>query len=97
MTDRPFHCISCRDDWSYHFRRCPYDDCGGLVDDDCVPPHCCNCSRELPDGPDGPMARPAPAGHVWQRDVPRSGEGVEAPPEAEAALLDAIRRREQPH
>lgn len=68
------HCESCRDDWSFHMRRCPVDGCGGVVDDHCEPPHCCKCLTKLPDGPDGPMARPAPDGSALQIDVEKKEE-----------------------
>jgi hypothetical protein len=94
--EREHHCEGCRDDWSFHMRRCPFDDCRGVVDDELVVPTCCACGRELPDGPDGPMARAAPAGHVLQSDVPES-EGVEITGEAGERIAEAIRRRTEPH
>lgn len=66
MDASDHHCDGCRDDWSYHMRRCP---CGGVVDDELLVPQCCKCRRELPDGPDGPTALPAPDGAVLQDDV----------------------------
>ena len=63
------HCEGCEKDWAYHMRRCPIEGCRGVVDDELLVPWCCACRTELPDGPDGPMALPAPDGAVLQADV----------------------------
>jgi hypothetical protein len=78
--------------WSYHMRRCPVEDCGGVVDDDLLVPWCCKCGKLLPDGPDGPMALLAPAGHRLQSEVPPSEE-VEPPGEVMARVLDVFETR----
>lgn len=75
--------------WNHHMRKCP---CGGVVDDDLSPPLCCECGKELPDLDDGPQALPAPAGYVFQKDVP-DFVGVKAPAHLNNSLMDALRRR----
>jgi len=84
------------DHWAYHKRRCPLDDCGGVVDDDLAVPRCCSCEREFSDLPEGPQALPAPAGYVWQKDVPEM-EPVEAPPELVDRMTKVLKQRENPH
>jgi hypothetical protein len=49
-NERESHCDGCRDDWSFHMRRCP---CGGVVDDELLVPQCCKCRRELDHQLDG--------------------------------------------
>lgn len=56
--------------WAHDMRGCPLEDCHGVVDDDCAPPHCCSCGTQLPDGPKGPMALPAPSGRRLQSEIP---------------------------
>ena len=75
-TNENFHCEGCRDDWSFHMRRCPTNGCGGVVDDELLVPQCCKCRRELPDGPDGPLALQAPDGSILQEDVPEMEPAV---------------------
>jgi len=97
MTEeREFHCDSCRDDWSFHMRRCPSDGCNGVVDDDLLVPWCCSCRRELPDGPEGPLALPAPDGAILQEDVLES-EPVACPPESAERLVRTLKQRGNPN
>jgi len=97
MTEeREFHCDGCRKDWSFHMRGCPSEGCHGVVDDELLVPWCCKCRRELPDGPDGPLALPAPDGAILQEDVLEC-EPVECPPEIAERLIRALKQRIDPN
>lgn len=96
MTEeREHHCDGCREDWSYHRRRCP---CGGVVDDELLVPRCCKCGRELPDGSDGPLALPAPDGAVLQEDVLEMEPAVlETDVGAGKRIAETLQQRENPN